>query len=201
MPLLAKDQRLSDLYLERLGDPLPTPWASPDSIADKLETAAHFLVFTVRQACAMWAGTAQTPPNIIRGASGAHHVRAKEDEVRAHCDTDMAYMGGHWVLEPDQALRITMHPPPYDFVYWGLVLVSPWQESYDYQFTRTCANNGSAQRNADGSWTLVVAPKDPGVENWLDTGGRLEGSMLLRWVLAGENPPHPDCEVVPLSSL
>ena len=62
-------------------------------------------------------------------------------------------------------------------------------------------NNGSAQRNADGTWTLVVAPEDPGVPNWLDTGGRLVGSLTLRWVLAGESPPAPDCAVVPLASL
>jgi len=33
------------------------------------------------------------------------------------------------------------------------------------------------------------------VENWLDTGGRLEGYMLVRWVLA-DGPPHPTTEVV-----
>lgn len=191
--------RKSVLQIERLGDPLPVPWAEPDDIAEKLETAAHFLVFSVRQGASMWTGNAGRP-NVIRGASGAHHVRAKEDEVRAHCDTDMAYMGGRWQLEPGQALKVVMHPPPYDFVYWGLVLVNPWQESYDYRFTRTCTNNGVAERDPDGNWTLVIAPEDPGVPNWLDTGGRLEGSMLLRWVLAGESPPEPTCELVPLDS-
>jgi hypothetical protein len=184
-----------------VGDPIPPPWIQPEPLADKLELASQFLLFTVRQGCAMWAGTSQAPPNVIRGASGAHHVRAKEDEVRAHSDSDMAYMGGHWKLEPDQALRVTMKPPPYDFVYWGLVIVNPWQESYDYRYTSTGWNNGNAARNEDGTWTLVISPEDPGVPNWIDTGGRLEGFALLRWVLAGESPPAPDCEVVKISDV
>ena len=191
----------SVLHLERVGDPLPPPRAEPDAIADKLELAAQFLLFSVRAACALWKASSQGPPNLISGVAGAQHVRAREDEVSAHCDTDMFYMGGHWRLEPGQALVITMKPPPYPFVYWGLVIVNPWAESYDYRYTHTCWNNGNARRNEDGTWTLIVAPEDPGVGNWLDTGGRLEGSMTLRWVLAGDRPPAPDCAVVPLASL
>ena len=36
--------------------------------------------------------------------------------------------------------------------------------------------------------------------NWIDTGGRLEGYMIVRWVLA-DHPPHPTCELVPIDSL
>jgi len=193
--------RAAVLQLERVGEPLPPPRAEPEEIAEKLETACEFLLFTVRTASAAWAVMSQGEPNRIQGASGRRAVEAKEDKVSAHSDTDMVYMGGRFQLEPDQAVVITMKPPPYDFVYWGLVIVNPWSESYDYRHTTTNWNNGSAQRNADGTWTLVVAPDDPGVPNWLDTGGRLEGSMLLRWVLAGEDPPAPDCELVPLASL
>jgi hypothetical protein len=35
--------------------------------------------------------------------------------------------------------------------------------------------------NADGTLTLVVAPKDPGVSNWLDTTGLHEGTLFVRW--------------------
>jgi hypothetical protein len=48
----------------------------------------------------------------------------------------------------------------------------------------------------------VVSPTDPGpgVANWLDTGGRLEGYMIVRWVLA-DGPPHPSARVVKLADL
>jgi hypothetical protein len=38
------------------------------------------------------------------------------------------------------------------------------------------------------------------VENWLDTGGRLEGYMIVRWILA-DGPPHPTAEVVKAADL
>ena len=63
-------------------------------------------------------------------------------------------------------------------------------ESYDYRYTTTSLNNRTAARSADGDWVLVIPPTDPGVPNWLDTGGRREGYMLVRWVLA-DDPPHP----------
>ena len=48
----------------------------------------------------------------------------------------------------------------------------------------------------------MIAPEDPGpgVANWLDTGGRHEGYMIVRWVLA-DGPPHPSAEVVPVGTL
>ena len=50
----------------------------------------------------------------------------------------------------------------------------------------------------DGSMTIVVAQEDPGVPNWLDCGSRLEGYAILRWTLAGDQVPNPECEIVSL---
>jgi hypothetical protein len=97
---------------------------------------------------------------------------------------------------------VTVHEPDKPFLYWGLTLASPWMESFDYRYTTTALNNNTATRSADGKWRMVIAPSDPGpgVENWLDTGGRLEGYMLVRWVLA-DGPPHPTAEVVKVADL
>ncbi len=75
-------------------------------------------------------------------------------------------------------------------------------ESFDSRYTTTALNNETASRAADGSWCLVISPVDPGpgVDNWLDTGGRREGYMLVRWCLA-DGPPHPTCELVSISDL
>ncbi len=187
------------LKIERVGTPIPPPQLAPDDLARKLELAASFMLFVVRTCIAMWAGSA-AGVNAFHGAPGSTHVEAQEDEVDTHCDTDMAYMGARWRLGPGEALRVRIAPPRRPFCYWGLVLVNPWQESYDYRFARTCTNNELATRNADGTWDLVIAPEDPGVPNWLDTGGRREGQMLLRWVLA-PNAPLPRCELVSLAEL
>jgi hypothetical protein len=183
-------QRPSELKIELVGSVAP-PRAEPEVIAEKLDTMSRFLLFVANTCGVMWRGAAANT-NRLRGAPGRKHVEAQADENRTHSDADMVYMGGKWLLADDEALEITIHPPSRPFVYWGLVIINPWMESYDYRSASTCFSNGTAQPNADGSWTLTIAPNDPGGSNWLDTGGRREGYMLLRWVLA-DNVPDPTC--------
>jgi hypothetical protein len=199
------NDRLSDLRVELVDDPahpVPPPMVSSDDLAGKLEFAAMFLTFVGRTALQMWHDAA-TNMNTFGGTAGSAHVAAQEDEVRSHSNAEMTYHGGRFALEPGQALVVTVHEPDRPFLYWGLTLTSPWMESFDYRYTTTALNNRSARRSADGSWRLVIAPTDPGPAaggNWLDTGGRLEGYMLVRWVLA-DGPPHPTAEVVSVADL
>ena len=92
---------------------------------------------------------------------------------------------------------MTVQAPELPFTYWGLTVTNPWMESYDSRYSTTCLNDRNAQRSEDGSWRLVIAAEDPGTANWIDTGGRTEGYMLVRWVLA-ENPPHPTARIIQL---
>ncbi len=192
-------QRPAVLRMDLLGDPIPPPQAAPDDYANKLELAANFMLFVVRTCIAMWSGSAGHV-NRFSGADGSAHVESQEHEVDTHCSTEMVYMGGRWLIEKGTALRVRIAAPRRPFVYWGLVLVNPWSESYDYRFAQTSLNNETAQRGDDGVWELIIAAEDPGVANWLDTGGRHEGQMLLRWVLA-DRPPLPKCELVQLADL
>jgi hypothetical protein len=193
-------QRPATLAIERLGDPAPPPHAEPEVVAEKLRAMSRYLLVIAKTCALLWRSSAANTNRIV-GIAGAQHVKKQENEVNTHSDTDMVYMGGKFDLGPGEALRITIRPPPYPFVYWGLVLVNPWMESYDFRHTTTHLSNGTAMPGPDGAWTLVVAPEDPGVPNWLDAGGRREGFLLLRWVLAGDAPPTPECEVVSSSSL
>jgi hypothetical protein len=188
--------RPADLHLALIGD-IPPPVLSPDDLIPKLEFASLFVQFVAATVVQMWRDTAGHI-NSLGGQSGAAHVEEQEDEVRSHSDADMVYHGGRWVLGDDEALVITVTPPADDFLYWGLTIANPWMESYDYRYTTTALNNRRSVRSEDGTWRVVIAPRDPGVRNWLDTGGRREGYMLLRWVLA-DGPPHPHCELLPIS--
>jgi hypothetical protein len=188
-------ERPASLRLARLGPPLPAPVLEPDALSEKLDVASRFLLFVTRVCVGMWAGAA-AQTNRFAGAMGAQHVRAQEDEIRTHSDAEMAYVGGRFALAPGQALRVTVRPPRGGFRYWGLTLANPWMESFDYRYARNHTNHALAERSADGSWRLVIAPRDPGLPNWLDTGGRLEGFMLIRWVLPAELPPAPECELL-----
>jgi hypothetical protein len=188
----------SDLRIELVGDAAP-PILGVEELASKMEFAALFLQFVAATAVNMWHDT-RGNVNHLGGTAGSEHVAAQDDEVRTHSNAEMTYHGGRWVLGQDEALVITVHNPPTDFLWWGLTTASAWMESLDYRYTTTNLNNHTAERRPDGDWRLVVSPRDPGVANWIDTGGRLEGYMIVRWVLA-DRPPHPTCELVPIDSL
>ena len=197
-------EKLSDLRMELVtapGESVPPPMLSTEELAPQLEFAAMFLTFVGGTAQQMWHDAA-TNMNNFGGQAGAAHVAAQEDEVRTHTNAEMTYHGGRFELEPGEALVVTVHEPDTPFLYWGLTLTSSWMESFDYRYTTTNLNNKRATRSADGSWRLVIAPDDPGpgVDNWLDTGGRLQGYMLVRWILA-DAPPHPTAEVVRAADL
>ena len=197
-------ERFSRLHMELLPDPgeiVPPPILSVDELAPKLEFAAMFLTFVGSTALQMWHDAA-TNLNTFSGQAGSAHIAAQEDEVRSHTNAEMTYHGGRFRLADGEALVVTVHEPERPFLYWGLTLASPWMESFDYRYTTTNLNNHRAKRSDDGSWRLVISPSDPGpgVENWLDTGGRLEGYMIVRWILA-DGPPHPTAEVVQVADL
>ncbi len=190
----------AQLQIERIGDPPPNPRLLPDPLAEKLEVAADFLLFVIRTCILMYAGSA-SQLNQLGGAAGRDHVEAQDDEVRTHSDADMVYIGGRWRIEPGKALSIRIRPPEGEFRYWGLVLLNPWLESYDCRHIDAATNHALAAREADGSWRLIISDENPHRPNWLDTNGRHEGFMLLRWVhVAGKLPPA-ECELFELASL
>jgi hypothetical protein len=188
-----RTERPAELRLE-LVDAEPPPVLSPDELVEKLQFASRFVQFVAATVVQMWKDTARNV-NTLGGQSGKDHVEEQDDEVRSHSNAEMDYHGGRWVLGEDEALVITVDPPEGDFLYWGLTVANPWMESYDYRYTTTALNNRRAVRSDDGTWRMAISPRDPGVPNWLDTGGRREGYMLVRWVLA-DHPPHPRCELV-----
>jgi len=188
----------ADLRVE-LVDGEPPPVLGAEELAGKLEFAGLFLQFVAATAVNMWHDTADNV-NTFGGTAGAQHVAAQDDEIRSHSNAEMTYHGGRWVLGEGEALVVTVNDPATEFLYWGLTTSTAWMESLDYRYTTTNLNNKTAQRSADGDWRLVISPTDPGVPNWLDTQGRREGYMIVRWVLA-DGPPHPSCELVPIASL
>ena len=44
--------------------------------------------------------------------------------------------------------------------------------------------------NADGTYTYVIAARDPGVHNWIDTDGLREGILTLRMAEFGPTAGH-----------
>jgi hypothetical protein len=86
---------------------------------------------------------------------------------------------GHYELQPDQALVITI--PVTDAPYLGFQLGSLWYISLDYINHQTSLNNTQAQADPDGKVRIVVADQNPGVTNWVETLGHRKGILQFRW--------------------
>lgn len=114
---------------------------------------------------------------------------------KAGGDPTIFYLHGYWKLEPGEALVIETPVP--DCTFWNFQLDNIWMESLDYRFHCVHVNKHSAKTNPDGSVTIIVAERDPGYGNWVDTAGHEHGTMLLRWTGATEHPV-PKTKVVRL---
>ena len=183
------------LHLERITNERP-PELQPEVLAERLDAAGTHLMWIMTAVSAVWAMSKENT-NVIVGAHGREAVKAQKDHS-THSASDMYYQSGRWSLEPGQAWVVKILPPPNDYAYWGLVITNPWLESHDAFRTTTSITNETGVMNEDGSMTIVVAQEDPGVPNWLDCGSRLEGYAILRWTLAGDQVPNPECEIVSL---
>ena len=97
------------------------------------------------------------------------------------------YAGGIYELAPDEALvvenRIRLAPQ-----YIGFQLSNLWGESIEYANQIGSLNGSQCEVGADGAIRLVIAHRDPGVPNWVDTTGHPEGFMAPRWAYS-QTPP------------
>jgi hypothetical protein len=112
---------------------------------------------------------------------------------------DAAYAMGAFALEPDQALVLEGTSP--ECAFWNLCLWNPYMQTYDYRYERVTINGGQVQYEADGSWRLVIAARDPGVPNWVSTADHPSGRIWFRWFLPAALPARPRARVVQLTEL
>jgi hypothetical protein len=120
--------------------------------------------------------------------------------IRAGGDPNIFYLQGYWRLAADEALVIESEVP--ECLFWNFQLDNYWMESMDYRYLKVALNKFNAKYAADGRLKIVIAARDPGLGtgNFIETGGHLEGGMILRWVHANTHPA-PQCRVVKLDSL
>jgi hypothetical protein len=98
------------------------------------------------------------------------------------------YAGGVYELEADEALviesRVRVDPQ-----YIGFHLSNLWGESHDFANHQSSLNGHQAEIDEDGVLRWIVAHRDPGVPNWVDTTGHREGFMAPRWSYS-KTPPQ-----------
>ncbi len=109
------------------------------------------------------------------------------------------YGFGRFALADDEALILEFERP--EARLWSVQwLTDPWYENPDLLSRLTGITGAEAHVDVDGRVRVVLAGKDPGIGNWLDTGGYPQGLFVTRWIWC-EDGPETLLKIVPFAQL
>ena len=187
-----KKEELATLNIDVLGSPIQFSPVTDQEIADAIiSTSYAFLSLTTLHQRVL--------PELMEKTNV--FIEATSDSLGgAISGNDNLYMIGSYQLADDEALIMLVQPPKTR--YWNIALESRWHETADYLHRPTSMTLDEVNYNEDGSVEFIVAHKDPGHPNWLDTSGHNFGFITLRWLDAmDEDVPMPELQVINWSDL
>lgn len=133
------------------------------------ETALLMLVTGINgENTYMSVATATGAPNTL--SQPAHNAQFLSTQLQS---------AGYFQLKDDEAMIITVDPG--DAEYFVVPVTNDWTITNDTRNEQTSLNNSQAVKNADGTYTIVVSKNDPGVANWVSTGGLNQGTISMRF--------------------
>lgn len=169
-------ERGNELSIERIDDGPPTMLFDKDAFLNRLHLAGRLVEQMILRSlgyCKM----------VRRMAGGENRYSMVEGSDGANRDFGASPRAGYgsiyFRLEEDEALVIDSAVP--DARYWSLQLMSPFWDTLDFNRHQSGLNGHQATVDADGRVRFVIARRDPGVANWLDTVGLREGQCQYRW--------------------
>ena len=197
---MADPRLLCEIDIECLDEPgYPRPLA-PAALADKLRAAMTFIESQT---------LARKPPNPASAPSWFSMVPNQLPKPEKWVPTegggagaiDNAYCAGLVVLQPDQALVVEARWPK--CVYANVMFWNRCPPTGDYRYRSGSLNRNQMKSDAEGRFSFVVSPKNPGrnFANWIDTEGQTFGSLYWRFLLPEGDIEKPVTRLVPLSEL
>jgi hypothetical protein len=162
--LASWQQTPNQLNVERVGgEPLPAPKNTQTLVGQTAANLTHFVKF--------W----------LRFNDKFHNHPSVNTLVDPYGRTGSLGFAsaGRFEIQDDQALVITVVSG--GAKYMGMQVTDPWMIGFSPRDYLSSYNQAQSQSNSDGTYTYVLAPKDPGCANWVDTNGCNQGWMLFRW--------------------
>jgi hypothetical protein len=95
-------------------------------------------------------------------------------------DKAVGFIGsGLFNLKEDETLVMTLNMLGTEYI--SLNTYRPFLVSPEHVYSSSALNNYQSKPNPDGSYTFVIARKDPGLYNWIDVQGIPYGYFAIRW--------------------
>ena len=166
------------LEIVRLGDPPAAPARTFDEQAElTVRFMEHYADFTGK----MSHGTMKRPANEFALAWSADHTGGLRNQV---------YVGGRYDIADDEAFVVDVSDGGAE--YFTVPIATMWGTTLDIVDRTASMNKAQAAPNPDGTYTFVIAGRDPGVHNWIDTCGLADGHLTLRMAEFPEGGPRED---------
>jgi hypothetical protein len=178
------------LAIERLDVPATRPRASAEETAARLATLSVWL---------------EKGP--IRGYErfAALEAQNMRNKLMVHAYQSMGgalgqvYLEGLYDISEDEALILETEVPEC-CRYWGFLVTDDQFGTVDWMNRQSSLNGFQAKLDTDGRFRGVISLRDPGVPNWLDTGGYRYGIIQGRWN-GCSSTPVPTIKKVKLADL
>ena len=184
----------ADLHLECL-EPGPAPSRlGPIDLTSRLGPTADRVV----DMTAFWADFGSQ--HLIRGeVNSFDHVQSAQGAASSMGGSlDQGYGQAWYRIAEGEALLLEVEIP--ECTYWAVQLGDVWYQSLDWWNRQSSLNGHQAVVGADGVFRTVIAHRDPGIANWLDTTGSTQGCVTYRWNQA-DFQPVPTVELVAFADL
>ncbi|ATE67164.1 DUF1214 domain-containing protein [Rhizorhabdus dicambivorans] len=181
------------LAIERIDAPAIRPALTPEQTDAKLE---HLFGGYVRNLSQISIGA------VARCADNGFVNRfnlTSFQELGNGKDWPQAYWETVFDIGEDEALIIESDLPE-QRPYWNIQVIDRLWNQVDYVYRQSSLNGLQAKVDADGKFRAVLAHHDPGVANWLDTGGNLYGMLIGRWYRCSSHPT-PEVKKVKFAEL
>lgn len=179
------------MTIERLDVPATRPPPSAQDLSVRMEEVAQWVEYSIQH----W---------LIHLADSRQKDIVNRFEIHDYSgftgsSWPQTYMEGLFEIEEDEALIIETEIPE-QVRYWSFMLADDLFASIDWVHHQSSLNAHQARLDRDGRFRGVIALRDPGVPNWLDTGGSLSGAVQGRWNHAS-SAPHPSMKRVRLKDV
>ncbi|UCE87237.1 MAG: DUF1214 domain-containing protein [Deltaproteobacteria bacterium] len=195
LPAAADPRRNPALRIEVVGGAPPSPPPDDARVAAGIRRVGRFLRSRTLEQPPM---VSRQPPRFVSLVPNVFPAPVPPGDLGLAA-ADAAYSMAPYLIGPDQALVMHARWPA-----CRCANVSLWtrhMQTYDYAHRPVSLNRVQTRLESDGSFRAVLAHRDPGVPNWLDTEGRAFGLVFWRFFLPEGEIETPRAELVPLDSL
>ena len=167
------------IMIERLDVPAARPRTSAEELSARMTEVAQWVEYGIQHWLVHLAKT--------REKGIVNRLEVYDYSGFTGSSWPQIYLEGLYDIKEDEALIIETEIPE-KVRYWSFLVTDELFATIDWTHRQSSLNAHQARLDADGLFRGVVAVQDPGVPNWLDTGGFLKGAIQGRWNQANSAP-------------